>query len=70
MCVLQMLNDHLIQSTVMVALEYAINNHPGNPKSQAEKRQSLDDAEHRAKLAEVVIHDPTSHGAPARQNNA
>lgn len=64
---LQMLTDHLIETTVMMALEYAIAHHPSNDQSPDERRRSMQSTRIRAHMAEVVIDNPTSHRAPARQ---
>ncbi len=59
----QMLRDHLIQSTIISALDKVIQKHPANPKPfKKDKRRRLrkKGEENAVELAEVVVDGPES----------
>ena len=52
----QMLVDHLIQTTLLSALGYVLRHHPGNPKSEAQKREDKrEQQDMKSELNEVVV---------------
>lgn len=55
----QMLQDHLIESTIMTAIAAAIARHPDNPKDKQEKQEQKQEANRRASFAEDAIVPPT-----------
>ena len=62
-CAAQMLRDHLIQSTIISALDKVIQKHPANPKPfKKDKRRRLrkKGEENAVELAEVVVEGPES----------
>lgn len=59
----QMLEHHLLQSTLMGALDHVIQKHPGNPHpDKSAKRRRLrkraEQAKDLAELAQVVVEGP------------
>ncbi|KAK9811146.1 hypothetical protein WJX73_006499 [Symbiochloris irregularis] len=61
----RMLTDHLIESTVMMALEVAITNHPANNQNPIDRRKSVEEAAQRGRMAQDIMsgHNPRDpHG--------
>ena len=54
-----MLQDHLIESTIMTAIASAIKRHPDNPKDSQEKAEDKQEVEQKARFAEDHIAPPT-----------
>lgn len=64
-----MLTDHLIESTVMMALEVAITNHPDNRQDPVDRRRSVEDAAQRGRMAQDILsgHNPKNHQGGGRR---
>lgn len=61
LCWLQMLHDHLIQSTIISALDKVIQKHPANPSPKTkDKRRRLrkKGEDNPVELAEIVVDGP------------
>jgi hypothetical protein len=57
-----MLEDHLIQSTVINALDHVISRHPANPtpRKPDKRRRLRKKGENVVELAQVVVEGPTN----------
>ena len=58
----QMLEDHLIQSTVISAMDYVIERHPANPtpKKKDKRRRLRKRGNTVTELAQVVVDGPSN----------
>lgn len=60
---LQMLEDHLIQSTVCGAIAFAITHHPGNPNTEEGRAAQAAFAKRMEDAGEQIVGKP-GHKAP------